>query len=276
MNAVPRLLFSIDLEPFYPAHDCDSKSTPLPELVDKYLAVLDASRSRATFFVVGDVARSSPELLRRIHAAGHELGCHGDHHHTLDRFTPESFAADLRANRTAVEEAINGRVVGFRAPLLSLTEKSRWAHRILAEEGFTYSSSVLAAPNPLFGWPGFPPQAHVVDGVCEIPVTLSPVPTIGRVPLFCGTYFRVFPWWMVKRGIKAQLPDSTITSYFHPYDIDHRQRWTMHAGVRGSRLMNVLLFVRRKSLLRRIKCLLQSCPSPETYREYASRVPFQQ
>jgi len=266
------LLFSIDLEEFYGADPLDNtRSTPLPDLVERYLTLLDQHKTRATFFVVGKVARRFPALVRSIADAGHELGCHGDRHLTLDQFTPETFAADLRANRAAVEFAAEIKVQGFRAPLLSLTERTPWAHSILAQEGFTYSSSVLPAANPLYGWPEFGQAPRPINGVWEIPATLASIPCLGRLPIFSGTYFRVLPWWLAQSKLPPPDSPNPIVSYFHPYDIDHRQPWTMHAGVRGNRIMNSLLFLRRASLLDRIARLLQACPGGSTYREYVSR-----
>jgi hypothetical protein len=59
-----------------------------------------------------------------------------------------------------------------------------------------------------------------------------------------------------------------LLAYFHPYDIDHRQPWVMHAGVRGRPWLNLLLFVRRKSLTRRIASLLRSCSMGGTYHSF--------
>jgi polysaccharide deacetylase family protein (PEP-CTERM system associated) len=266
------MLFSIDLEEFYPADPGRSaRSTPLPQLVDVYLNLLRRSGTLCTFFVVGEVARRYPGLLREIASAGHELACHGDRHLTLEQFTPASFAEDLKANRAAVEAATGTRVQGFRAPLLSLCERTSWAHAVLAGEGFAYSSSVLPAENPLYGWQGFGFAPRRVDEVLEIPVTLARFPVVGALPLCCGTYFRVLPWWLIRRRLATAPTQGPWISYFHPYDIDHRQPWTLHAGVRRSRPMNALLFLRRASLPGRIERLLAAYPRGGTYGEYASR-----
>ncbi len=46
-------------------------------------------------------------------------------------------------------------IKGFRAPIFSLTEKTKWAFDVLTDLGFSYSSSVLPAKSPLYGWPEF-------------------------------------------------------------------------------------------------------------------------
>ncbi len=272
-SSMSTLLFSIDLEEFYPAHPgLENRATSVRELVDRYLELLSRHGAYATFFVVGELARKYPDVLRHIAAAGHELGCHGDLHRTLDEFDRNTFATDLQRNRKAVEDAVGVPVEGFRAPLLSLTSDRVWAYEVLAQEGFRYSSSVLPASNPLYGWPGFGTSVRQISGVWEIPITLSHLPFFVQLPLYCGTYFRVLPWWLVQFKLKRDRSYPFVTSYFHPYDIDFQQPWTMHRNAGNNPLHNALLFWRRKSLLRRMNGFFNAIPQRETYRQYVSRL----
>ncbi len=266
------LLFSVDLEEFYPAAGGEAPGcTPLATLVDRYLALLAAHAARSTFFVVGEVARKFPSVIARLAAAGHEIACHGDRHRTLDDFDASSFVADLRANRAAVEAAGAPPPRGFRAPLFSLTARTAWAYRILRDEGFTYSSSVLPAPSPLFGWPEFGESPRAVEGVIEIPISLARC--AGRaLPLFGGTYFRVAPFSFVRPRLRRALQAAPVRAYFHPYDIDAAQPWCLHAGVNGRRALNVLLFLRRRSLPSRIAAMLQLAAPTSTYAQFAATV----
>jgi polysaccharide deacetylase family protein (PEP-CTERM system associated) len=262
------LLFSIDLEEFYPARRGDDpRSAPLPELAGTYLELLSKAKARCTFFVVGEVARKFPELIRRIAAEGHEIACHGDRHLSLDQLDPETFASDLRANRAALEDAGSPPPRGFRAPIFSLTRSTAWAYNVLQGEGFTYSSSVLPAANPLFGWPEFGTQTRDVDGITELPVTVGSF--LGRsMPLFGGTYFRVIPFAVLRPRLRASLRVGHVVAYFHPYDIDAGQPWTLHAGVRGNRVLNSLLFLRRRSLPRRLELLLRETDSHLSHSDF--------
>jgi polysaccharide deacetylase family protein (PEP-CTERM system associated) len=47
--------------------------------------------TRATFFVLGWVAERHPGLVRELHAAGHEIACHGLTHEVIYRQTPAVF-----------------------------------------------------------------------------------------------------------------------------------------------------------------------------------------
>lgn len=68
---------------------------PLPPSTDKVLDALAAQCVKATFFMVGEMARSFPATVRRVYEEGHTIGTHSDHHPTgfgklpLDRMTAE-------------------------------------------------------------------------------------------------------------------------------------------------------------------------------------------
>src|SRR5262245_52278206 len=89
---------------------------------DKLLEILDDAGIQATFFVLGWVAERFPDLVRRIHAAGHELASHSYDHGLVYRKTPETFKCDLRRAKAAIEQAAGIAVRGYRAPSYSITE----------------------------------------------------------------------------------------------------------------------------------------------------------
>ena len=250
-------LFSIDFEEFYAAERQETfRRTPLPELAERLLGFLRRAGMKCTFFVVGEIAVRFPEALRAIAAEGHELACHTHTHRPLNEHTPESLREDLRRNLDAVRACAKGPVTGFRAPILSLTQQTRWAHGVLAEAGFKYSSSVLPGRNPLHGWPGFGAAPRMVDGVFEVPVTLARVGPL-LAPVGAGTYFRCLPMPLVRRSFDAcARRHEAVVGYFHPYDIDTAQERVMNRGVNGSRLMNALLYVNRGRTLERLESLV--------------------
>jgi peptidoglycan/xylan/chitin deacetylase (PgdA/CDA1 family) len=53
---------------------------PLPPSTDKVLDALAAQCVKATFFMVGEMARSFPATVRRVYEEGHTIGTHSDHH----------------------------------------------------------------------------------------------------------------------------------------------------------------------------------------------------
>jgi hypothetical protein len=159
-------------------------------------------------------------------------------------------------------------VQGFRAPILSLGEKQQWAYEVLADLGFTYSSSVLPARNPLHGWPGFGLQPRRFHGVLEVPVTLSPFFGL-EVPVGAGTYFRCLPFTSIRSRFTAHAKsDTAIVGYFHPYDIDTAQERVMSRGVGGRRLLNGLLYFNRAGTLPRLESILDAGFRIMPYRDF--------
>lgn len=260
-------LFSIDLEEFY-AERTEFHRTPLPELAERYLALLRGRQMKATFFIVGEIAQKFPEVIRAIAAEGHELACHTFDHIPLNERNPDTLRDDLRRNLDALAPFATVPVQGFRAPILSLGEKQQWAYEVLAELGFTYSSSVLPARNPLHGWPGFGLQPRRLHGVLEVPVTLSPFFGLD-VPIGAGTYFRCLPFGSIRRRFSDHAESGTaIVGYFHPYDIDTDQEKVMSRGVGGSRLLNSLLYFNRGATLQRLESILDAGFRIMPYRDF--------
>src|SRR5262249_54925187 len=90
----------------------------------KILDVLDEAAVRGTFFILGWVARRHPHLVRDIHAAGHEIGCHSFWHHLVYSQTPAEFRDDLRRARDLLENLTGAAVRAYRAPSFSITRRS--------------------------------------------------------------------------------------------------------------------------------------------------------
>jgi len=217
----PIYLFSVDLEdirrlvPGGQAHP-----DRVTAMTDRIRGFLSRHRARATFFTVGDVLRSHPALIERILADGHELACHTDTHQPLDQLGPDGFRRDLEAWTGTVAKRGWPAATGFRAPTFSLTAASAWAYGCLADFGFTYSSSVLPAAHPLYGWPEHGEEARRHGSVVELPMNLGRVGP-WRVPLGGGVYFRATPgWWWRRWFRRLRDPGVAIRGYLHPYDVD--------------------------------------------------------
>ena len=63
------------------------------------LDLLDRSGIKATFFIVSEIARHNPSLVRDISAAGHEVASHGWDHRRVHPFTPATFRKDVRRSK---------------------------------------------------------------------------------------------------------------------------------------------------------------------------------
>ena len=270
---VGSLLLSVDLEDVRDwVKDGSRYREGVLENTRNYLYHFKRWGVRATFFVVGEVARRYPSLIGEIADAGHELACHGDVHLQLDKLTPQGFRTDMLRNLAALENAGGKGVSGFRAPTFSLTARTAWAHGVLADLGFSYSSSVLPAANPLYGWPEFGKGARkMAGGLWELPVTLHGIPGLP-VPIAGGVYFRVLPFFLTEWAIGKSIANGqSVVTYFHPYDIDTKQERFMHPDLGDKKHLNMLMYIGRAKVLKRLDILHRSLPF-QAYGEYVNHL----
>jgi polysaccharide deacetylase family protein (PEP-CTERM system associated) len=256
------LLLSVDLEDVRDwVKNGSTYREAVPPNTRRYLEQFSEWGVKATFFIVGTVARRYPALIKEIADAGHEIACHGNRHHQIDKLSRQEFRLDLQENLEALRSCGVKEIYGYRAPTFSLTEQTSWAHAVLADLGFTYSSSVLPAKNPLYGWPEFGKSIRkVAGGLLEIPITLHSI--LGfSVPVAGGVYFRVLPFflirWVVCNNVKMSHP---VTTYFHPYDIDVSQERFMHPDLKEKQHLNILMYIGRNKVLKRLDKLHKNIP----------------
>ena len=207
--------------PLYPAR--------VRQNTERTLALLCENKCRATFFILGWVAERDPGLVRTVAAEGHEVACHSHLHRPVYSISPNEFRSDLRRSKAAIEDACGTKVVGFRAPTFSITEKTLWALEILAEEGFEYDSSIFPIRHDLYGIPNAPRQVHQKRFASGQTLWEIPPATVRlgkmNLPFGGGGYLRLLPMfftrWAIKRTHKYER--QPVVVYFHPWELDPDQ-----------------------------------------------------
>ncbi len=242
------LTFTLDLEEHRPD---DSYPKRYPEITRDILDFLDQRNIKATVFVLGKLAEDEPELIKEISSKGHEIGFHTYSHIHLTRESLENFKQQSRNSKAFIEDLIGQKIYGFRAPAFSLTNKSVWALDILKELGFTYSSSVLPANNPINGFPEAPGKPFLwSNGLLEIP---APIAQYGPFvfPYLGGIYLRYLPVSIIKYFLHREKNQQSLWIYCHPHDFDHKEKFYQIKGT--SLLTSLLLWFNRKHTFRKIE-----------------------
>ena len=108
--------------------------------VPRILDLLDKHQARATFFVPGDTARRHPEVVREIHARGHEIGHHGDLHESPASLERAEEKRILDAGIETLEKLIGEPPKGYRSPAWDLSPNSV---SLFEACGFLWDSSVM-------------------------------------------------------------------------------------------------------------------------------------
>ena len=191
---------------------------------ERLLDLLSEKNRKVTCFVLGKFAAKYPGCVRRIAEEGHEVASHGYGHDPVTTQSPEEFREDVRRSKGALEDLTGKEVAGYRAPRFSIVRDTIWALDILADEGFSYDSSihpVLAR----YGIPDWPPQPVRVDGSSGRRLVELPAATFAgfgrRWPVAGGGYHRLLPWPLIRHAIGGTLSRGEVfVAYCHPYEFD--------------------------------------------------------
>ncbi|SFR40321.1 polysaccharide deacetylase family protein, PEP-CTERM locus subfamily [Marinobacter gudaonensis] len=195
---------------------------------DRILGLFDQAGVKATFFTLGWVAERSPQLVKRIAQAGHEVASHGYSHQLIYNQTPDVFAEETRRSKGILEDILGTSVTGYRAASYSITNQSRWALDILAEQGFTWDSSIFPVRHDRYGMPGTPRWPHRLTTdkgyeLAEFPLSTLKLPGY-TLPIAGGGYFRLFPYWFSRYGLGSiNRQGRPFVFYLHPWEVDPDQ-----------------------------------------------------
>jgi polysaccharide deacetylase family protein (PEP-CTERM system associated) len=229
-------IFTVDVEDYFQVNafegvvdraNWDRYPSRIERNVEQLLTLLDRHGARATFFTLGWIADRFPQLLRRIHRAGHEVASHGYWHRKVTTLSPEAFREDVRDSKARLEDATGQPCLGFRAPSFSICPGMEWALEILVEEGYRYDSSIFPISRPDYGYPKAPPSPvvlHTASGeLLELPLATTSLAGL-RLPAAGGGYLRQLPFGLTLEAFSqwGELGVSAVL-YTHPWEIDPQQ-----------------------------------------------------
>jgi len=226
-------ILTFDVEEWFHLLDFDATRTEaewanyevrIYENVDRILDILERSNTKATFFIIGWVAKTYPDVVKKI-AAKYQIGSHTMNHQLVWQQTPDEFRNDVESSVKLLQDITGRSVECFRAPGFSIRESEAWAFDILADLGIKYDCSIFPAHHAHGGMVsyGAPVPSLIKHGTTvmkEFPVTTKNF--MGKKIIFSGGgYFRLVPYWLIKKWSKEN-PDYLL-SYIHPRDLDGGQ-----------------------------------------------------
>ena len=179
--------------------------------INDILELLDILNLKATFFILGWVADQHPQIIKQIHAAGHEIAAHSYWYHKANRLIPEDFNRDLVRSISVLSELVGQAITTHRAPDFSLRLKDQWAFDILASNGITVDSSVQI-------WSAKHELPIIINSgenhILEFPL----IKTSLGIPYSGGGYFRAMPQALLNYLFRDENQYKLL--YFHPRDFD--------------------------------------------------------
>jgi polysaccharide deacetylase family protein (PEP-CTERM system associated) len=216
-------ILSFDIEEWYLNQQKGGpveKYTEYDRYLNSILDKLDEHQLKATFFCVGEMGNSFPEVIRRIQNRGHEIGCHSNIHTWLNKMTEVECREDTHCAVDSLQQCIGEKVKSYRAPAFSITEKNKWVIDILAECGIENDSSIFPTSRDFGGYPTFPSDnpciiSHNGITIREYPISLASLMG-NKIAYSGGGYFRMLPYSFVRKTMDKR--DYNIC-YFHLNDL---------------------------------------------------------
>ncbi len=226
-------ILTFDIEEWFHILDNDSTKNELDwnkyeyrleANMNRILELLSKNNQRATFFVLGWVARKFPEVVKEINSLDFEIATHSDLHQLAYNQTKTEFKTDLEQSIKSIEDLIGKKVRTYRAPGFSVTNENLWVYEVLVNQGIEIDCSIfpaLRAHGGLKHYGSSEPSILEFNGcsIKEFPINVESI--LGQKIIFSGGgYFRLFPYWFIK---KMMNESKYVMTYFHPRDFDSEQ-----------------------------------------------------
>ena len=211
------------IEPFVP------KKNKIPTMhkgLDKILELLRKNNTKATFFLVGELVESNPDIVDKILESEHEIGFHTMKHNRLDS---PNFRSTFKQELNQFDKLVSGKCIGFRAPTFSLNKTSSWLIDELVSHNYKYDSSIIPAKTNLYGLQSAPQTPYGIDSrldvdeptsnLIEFPLLVTKI--LGKTfPAAGGFYLRTLPLKIIKNAVKSYEKKSIPASfYIHSWEL---------------------------------------------------------
>ncbi len=247
-------ILTFDIEEWFHLLDFDATRTEaewekyevrIYKNVERIFRLLEETDTKATFFIIGWIAKRYPDLVREI-AQRYQIGSHTMNHQLVWQQSPKAFREDVASSIHRLEDMTGQRVTCFRAPGFSIRSSERWAFETLAELGIEYDCSIFPALHAHGGMPEYGASEPAIIRCGKAEIREFPISTeslLGRHVAFSGGgYFRLMPYRLIRHWSQRQA--DYLMAYIHPRDLDGDQpvlqglspmrRFRSYVGVKGA------------------------------------------
>ncbi len=100
--------------------------------------ILDEFGVKAVFNTCGVVVEKYPDVVLRLHEAGHEISSHGYQHENFSQLTPDELEAVLKKTEDIMEDILGKKPVGVRCPWLVHNDST---YEIFEKMGYKWVSN---------------------------------------------------------------------------------------------------------------------------------------
>lgn len=215
------------------------------------LTELEKRGTRATFFVLGEVAEAVPEIVKEISRRNHEIASHSHAHVPICSVPRRDLMLSIQRDLDLLENLSGRRPIGFRAPYFSVRRHDGWFLEALSESGLQYDSSVVPTWTPIYGipfaqkgpyYPDFADISKIAPRGRMLELPISVWPSWGRfpgLPMGGGFFLRFWPTPAVITVLKRNLRTGVqLMIYVHPTDIEPESSEAENLGISDRTIQN--------------------------------------
>ena len=176
-----------------------------------------------TVFVLEDVAKDNPEVVREIAKMGHEIACHGQHHELVYELSVDEFRKSIGESKKTLEEITGEKVKGYRAPCFSMENEKL---DVLWDLGFNYDASLIRFKEHklynvmnMSSFKNMESMVYRKEDKYEFETPTLDI--MGKsIPISGGGYFRLFPLLLMKYFMKKHWEkEENFIFYIHPFEV---------------------------------------------------------
>lgn len=237
---------------------------------DIILNLLDETNVKATFFILGMLAKYRPDLVKKIASNGHEIGIHGQNHIAMNTLSYKESFNDLQDSLKLVSDITSKPIFGYRAPYFSINKNNLYVLEHLSELGLEYDSSIFPKKMPRYGIENFSTEDKLYElpngkQIVELPITVLKARN-KKYPIAGGGYIRLMPLFLLKNVYqKLEKQGENPMIYMHPYEFDSKRidcTVNYPSDISYSKIHTFFINLRwnlfRKSIYKKIKYLLEN------------------
>jgi len=184
------------------------------------LSLLKQTNNFATFFVLGKIAETLPDLINEILTQGHEIASHGYNHTLLSSLNSNKFRDDIEKSHSAIYTACRIEPKGYRAPNFIIFP---WAFEVLKSFNYEYDSSVNHRGLSKNKRSDFEKILSNAEENRILEFCLNSL-NISGLNIFCsgGGYFRLYPYFIFKLLFEKRTNDKYLrVFYIHPWEFNN-------------------------------------------------------
>ena len=214
---------------YIPFSSWDDHELRVEKNIHLILDLLDSFpfQPKATFFILGWIAKKLPGMVKEIHKRGHELASHGNLHHLCTNQSFKEIEQDLKSGKALLEDIIGQKIYGYRAPSFAINNDIL---KIIHDTGHVYDSSYNSfSMHGRYGIINISDKSKkgiaykITNDFFELPVSNLTI-NHKTFPLGGGGYFRLIPFPLFKFGMNWVLnKDKAFLFYSHPWEFDPDQ-----------------------------------------------------